>query len=497
MPGLAFRDVHKSFGALRALGGVSFAVEPGETHACVGENGAGKSTLLKILAGILRPDRGEITWRGGPLRFASPRDALAAGIGIVYQERLYFPNLSVAANVFAGHEIVDRIGRLDERAMRARAAALLDGLHIPVSPDVSMDRLSPAHVQLVQVARAIAFDCQVLVLDEPTTSLTDAEVAHLFAVLAALKARGVTILFVSHRLPEVFRLCDQITVLRDGQYVATFDRRDATVDQVVRAMVGREPPDRVSRDVQGLGAEPALSVRGVARRPRVADVSLEVRPGEIVGLFGLVGSGRSELLETIFGLARPDRGVIHVHGRPLAAGDPAAAVAAGVALVPEDRQQQGLFYNLSLRDNLMIAGAARASGRPIDRRDEGDRAQAQVSALSIKVPGLGATPDRLSGGNQQKIVVGKWLATAPRLLLLDEPTKGVDVGAKYELHNIIRREAARGMACLVASSDLPEVLALADRILIMRDGRIQGEVSGEAATEARVMHLAAHEETPA
>jgi rhamnose transport system ATP-binding protein len=497
MSGLAFSDLHKSFGALRALDGVSFTVAAGATHACVGENGAGKSTLLKILTGILKPDRGGITWRGEPLRFDGPRDALAAGIGMVYQERLSFPNLSVAANVFAGHEIVDRFGRLDERAMRARAATLLDELHLPVSPAQSMGLLSPAQVQLVQVARAIAFDCQVLVLDEPTTSLTDAEAAHLFAVLAALKARGVTILFVSHRLPEVFRLCEAITVLRDGKYVGTFDRDRTTVDEIVRAMVGREPPERVARTVPPPAASPALSVRGVVRPPRVRDVSFDVQPGEIVGLFGLVGSGRTELLETIFGLARPERGEIDVHGARIAAGDPAAAVRAGVALVPEDRQHQGLCFNLSVLDNLALPAAARDARHAIDHRAEDARARSQVAALAIKTPSLHATPDRLSGGNQQKIVVGKWLATAPRVLLLDEPTMGVDVGAKFELHNIIRREAARGMACLVASSDLPEVLALADRILVMRDGRIRGALAGDQATEERVMQLAAHEEVPA
>jgi ABC-type sugar transport system ATPase subunit len=497
MSGLEFRDVHKSFGALRALNGVSFSVAAGATHACVGENGAGKSTLLKILAGILTPDRGDIMWRGQPLRFGSPRDALLAGIGMVYQERLYFPNLSVAANVFAGHELTDRFGRLDEKTMAARAKALLDELHIPVAPGVLMDRLSPAHVQLVQVARAIAFDCQVLVLDEPTTSLTDAESAHLFAVLAALKARGVTILFVSHRLPEVFRLCDAITVLRDGQYVGTFDRREATVDQVVRAMVGREPPARAGRDTPRPATEPALSVRGVARPPRVHDMSFEVRAGEIVGLFGLVGSGRTELLETIFGLARPARGQIRVNGHAVAEGDPGAAIRAGVALVPEDRQRQGLFFNLGVRDNVALPSAAGSTRWPIDTRAEAEQARAQVAALSIKVPGLDATPDRLSGGNQQKIVLAKWLATSPRVLLLDEPTKGVDVGAKYEIHNILRREASRGMACLVASSDLPEVLALADRILIVRDGRLRGEMPGEGASEEQVMQLAARAETPA
>jgi rhamnose transport system ATP-binding protein len=490
---LEFKDVHKSFGAVRALRGVTFSVPEGETHACVGENGAGKSTLLKILAGLVRPDRGEILWRGATLRAGSPRDALAAGVGMVYQERLFFPNLSVAANIFAGHEIVDRTRRLDERTMEAQAAELLARLHVPVRPDVTMDRLGPAHVQLVQVARALAHECRLLVLDEPTTALTDAESAHLFDVLRSLKAQGVTILFVSHRLPEVFRLCDRITVLRDGQYVATFDRAGTTVDQVVRAMVGREPPERAARErsAPAAGAPPALSVRGLVREPRVNRVTFDVAAGEVVGLFGLVGSGRTELLETIFGLARPSGGSVLVDGRPLRPGSPAAAMRAGVALVPEDRQRQGLFFNLGLRDNLALPTAAASPGRYIDARTEDERAASQIAALSIRAPSLHATPDRLSGGNQQKVVVGKWLAIGPRVLLLDEPTKGVDVGAKYEIHNIIRREASRGMACLVASSDLPEVLALADRILVVRDGRLQGELPGAAADEEQVMRLAA------
>jgi rhamnose transport system ATP-binding protein len=491
MPGLEFRDVHKSFGAVRALAGATFSVREGEAHACVGENGAGKSTLLKILAGTVRPDRGQILWNDAPLRIERPRDALTAGIGIVYQERLFFPNLSVAANIFAGHELADRFGRLDETTMRERAAALLQQLHVPVSPDIRMEHLSPAHVQLVQVARALAFECRVVVLDEPTTALTDAEAAHLFGVLNELKARGATILFVSHRLPEVFRLCERITVLRDGRSVETFDRGATTVEQVVRAMVGREPPERAVRERPAPGGQPALSIRGLARAPLVNGVSFDVAPGEIVGMFGLVGSGRTELLEAIFGLARPDDGSVEVHGRRLPGGSPAGAIEAGVALVPEDRQRQGLFFNLTITDNLALPAGAMALHRRIDRRTEERRALDQVNALAIRTPGLAATPDRLSGGNQQKVVLGKWLAVAPRVLLLDEPTKGVDIGAKYEIHNIIRRQAARGMACLVVSSDLPEVLALADRILVIRDGRLQGELAGLDVDEEQVMHLAA------
>ena len=494
MPLLEFHDVHKSFGAVRALRGVSFGVEAGEAHACIGENGAGKSTLLKILAGIVRPDRGDVRLDGEPLHFSRPREALARGIGMVFQERLAFPNLTVAANIFAGREVTGRWGRLDEAGMHARTRTLLDDLHLTIPTDVRMEHVSAAHAQLVQVARALAFDCRVLVLDEPTTSLTDAEVEHLFEVLAKLKARGVTLLFVSHRLPEVFRLCDRITVLRDGGFVGTYARVDTTPDAMVRAMVGREPPERVDRTVPSGATHPALAVRNLSRRPWFEDVSIEVRPGEIVGLFGLVGSGRTELLETVFGLARPDGGGgVSVRGEQASFRSAREAARAGLALVPEDRQRLGLFFNLNLRHNLAMPYAVKHGTLRLDERREAALAKTQVETLSIRAASVGQMPDALSGGNQQKVVVGKWLATDPAVLLLDEPTKGVDVGAKFEIHNIIRANAARGMACLIVSSDLPEVLALADRIVVMRQGRVRGELPAAGATEEAVMSLAAHQ----
>ena len=498
MGGLEFVDVHKSFGAVRALRGVSFAVTSGEAHACVGENGAGKSTLLKILAGITRPDRGEIRLDGAPLVHLSPREALAGGIGMVFQERLAFPNLTVAGNIFAGRELTRFGGRLDEPAMRARTRRLLDDLHVPISPDMRMEHVSAAYAQLVQVARAIAFDCRVLVLDEPTTSLTDAEVDHLFKVLGDLKARGVTLLFVSHRLPEVFRLCDRITVLRDGSFAGTFDRATTMPETIVRAMVGREPPARVERPAADATRAPMLSVRRLSRAPWFRAVSLDVRPGEIVGLFGLVGSGRTELLETIFGLARPDAGEVVVDGRPVALRSAREASRVGLALVPEDRQKYGLHFNLSILGNIALPSAARAGLGRIDGRRETRTAESMVASLAIRTPSVARMPDTLSGGNQQKTVAAKWLATGPKVLLLDEPTKGVDVGAKFEIHNLVRERAAAGMACLVVSSDLPEVLALADRILIMREGELRGELAGALATEEAVMRLATHEvEVPA
>jgi rhamnose transport system ATP-binding protein len=490
--GLQFTNVSRSFGAVRALRGVTFDVAAGEVHGLIGENGAGKSTLLKILAGIVQPDSGDIHWRGERLHLGSPREALERGIGMVYQEMLCFENLSVAANIFAGREIT-RHGRLRGAEMRARTRTLLDELHLPISPDAEAASLPAAYRQLLQVARALAFDCQILVLDEPTTSLTDAETDHLFAVLEKLKARGTTLLYVSHRLPEVFRLCDRITVLRDGAYVETRNRRDVTPDHIVRAMVGRDLPPRAERVADREARTVALSVDGLGRRPGFTNVSLSVNQGEIVALFGLVGSGRSELLETIFGLYPREAGRIRVAGQEVHLSNPRDAVRAGIALVPEERQRQGLLFNLTLRHNLVLPERTARGGALIDTPAERHEAESIVETWRIKTAGVDVFPDALSGGNQQKIVVAKWLATQPTVILLDEPTKGVDVGAKFEIHEIIRREAARGAGCLVASSDLPEVLALADRVVVMREGRIQGQLAAAEATEESVMRLATHE----
>jgi ABC-type sugar transport system ATPase subunit len=500
---LQFRGIQKSFGAVRALADVSFDVAEGEAHALVGENGAGKSTLLKILAGLVRPDAGEILWRGARLEVASPHDAIERGIGMVYQEMLSFPNLSVTANIFAGRELTTR-GLLREREMRERTRAILGRLSLAIDPDALAETLSAAHRQLLQVARALAFDCRVLVLDEPTTAITDAEVDHLFAVLGELKAQGTTILYVSHRLPEVFRLCDRITVLRDGAVIGTFSRSDVTPPDIVRAMVGRDLPPRSARSVQcggnpsGLPQVPArVSLHRLSRTPHFHDVSLSVAAGEIVAIFGLVGSGRSELLETIFGLYPPTAGEIHIDGTRATFGSIRDAARAGVALVPEERQRQGLLFNLDVRANLLIPRQAASGEWILNPAREREEAGSLVRDWRIKTPGVNATPDRLSGGNQQKVVAAKWLATSPRILLLDEPTKGVDVGAKFEIHEVIRRQAETGMAVLVVSSDLPEVLALADRVVVMHEGRVQGELAGAEATEEAVMKLATAELAPA
>jgi rhamnose transport system ATP-binding protein len=487
---LEFQGVTKSFGAVRALRGVTFAVHEGDAHALVGENGAGKSTLMRVLAGIVRPDAGHLAWGGRRIDLHSPRAALDQGIGMVYQEMLLFPNLSATENIFAGREVVGRLGRLRRGEMHARTAALLQDLHVPVRPEAEVASLSAAQQQLLQIARALAFDCRILILDEPTTSLTGAETAHLFAILERLRRRGVTLIYVSHKLEEVFHLCDRITVMRDGQHVGTYDKSATSPPEIVRAMVGRELEAAAPPPPRAAGEAPVLEVSGLTRRPWFTDVSLTVGAGEIVGLFGLVGSGRSEFLETLFGLYPPERGTVRLQGRPAHFHSPVEAVRAGLALVPEERHRQGLFFNLCVRDNLLVP-SENASGRwRRDRGRERDLSRQIVERWRIKTAGTEVPPDSLSGGNQQKVVMAKWLHAAPRLLLLDEPTKGVDVGAKWEIHDIVRRQAQAGMACLVVSSDLPEVLALAHRIVVLRQGHLQGVLPALEASEESVMRLA-------
>jgi ABC-type sugar transport system ATPase subunit len=485
---VSFQQIDKSFGAVTALKNVTFAVEAGECHAIVGENGAGKSTLLNILAGSLRPDRGRLALDAMPVALASPREALSRGIGLVHQEMLAFPNLSVTANIFAGREITSGVGLLRESEMRAKSRALLDRLRLPVSPDAYVETLRPAHRQLLQVARALAFDCRFLALDEPTTSLTAAETDQLFSILEDLRGAGVTILYVSHRLSEVFRLCHRISVLRDGRFVNTFERESVSRDDIVRAMVGRSIPQRPPSQPRTASEAPRLQVTSLARRGCFEEVSLVVAPGEIVGVFGLIGSGRTELLETIAGVHSTDRGSVAVDGRPVRARSPRAAARAGIVLVPEDRQREGLCFNLSLRHNLALP-AAETRRALLIRRSELAESDRLVRTWRITTPSTAVTPDRLSGGNQQKIVVAKWLALSPRVLLLDEPTKGVDVAAKYEIHGFIVELAVQGASVLLVSSDLPEVLTLSDRVLVMRKGRIRGEL-GAGASEEQVMRLA-------
>jgi ribose transport system ATP-binding protein len=491
---LSVRGVRKAFAGTTVLDDVSLSVRAGEVHAVVGENGAGKSTLMKVLAGLHQPDAGELELDGRAVRFQHPRQAMAAGIGLVHQEFSLLPDRTVAENVFLGREPTKRLG-VDRRAMIDRTAELLAESGVDnVSPNALVRRLSVAQQQNVEIAKALMHRPRILVLDEPTAALAPHEVDALFVRLRAMVHRGLAIVYISHRLSEVFQLADRVTVLKDGRLVDTVDVKAITPADLVRMMVGRELsshyfPDRTTNPGQG---PILLQVRG-GGNDVVRDVDLVLRGGEIVGLAGLDGSGRSELARALFGVRPFNRGTVEVDGRPRGLTSPRAAIRAGIALLTADRKAEGLALPLPARDNGLLA--ARALG--------GRVATAAVTALAELAGKVGLKPDALtresrllSGGNQQKVVLIKWLATNARVYLFDEPTRGVDIGAKAGIHDLMRQLAADGAAILMISSELPEVIGMSDRILVMRDGRIAGALPA-GASESDIMALASGQEVPA
>jgi rhamnose transport system ATP-binding protein len=484
---LALAGVSKAFGAVAALTDVHLELHGGEIHGLVGENGAGKSTLVKILAGAHAPDEGRVTLDGEELSLNGPAAAQAAGIAVIYQEPALFPDLSVAENIFIGRQPRRSLRRIDTAAMRERTRDLFARLGVHIDPDRPARGLSIADQQLVEIAKALSFDARVLVMDEPTSALSGAEVERLFSVARALRDAGAAVLFISHRFDEIFALCQRITVLRDGRWISTDPAGSLTVEQVVRRMVGRDVAAMFPKSEASVG--PArLEVRGLTRTGVFADVSFTVHSGEIVALAGLVGAGRSEVIRAVFGVDRFDAGEVLVDGRRLPPGDTAAAIAAGLALVPEDRRAQGLVMEMSVTRNLtlprrwslsrlgLLVGGAEARSA----RDWADR-------LRVKAARLADPVSTLSGGNQQKVVLAKWLSTAPRVLIVDEPTRGIDVGTKAEVHGLLSRLAADGVAVLMVSSELPEVLGMADRVLVMHEGRLVADIARAAADEESVM----------
>ncbi|MCO5297449.1 MAG: ATP-binding cassette domain-containing protein [Fimbriimonadaceae bacterium] len=483
------QEVSHAYGATQALDGLNLTLHEGEVHAVCGENGAGKSTLNRILSGTLVPSSGTVHLDGEPLPLGSVPGCEAAGVAMVHQEPSWFPDLDAADNLFLMHEPVAAGIWYDRTEARRRTLELLESLGERFPVDRPLAELTFAQRQMVAIARALARKCRVLILDEPTASLSAREVDALFRVVGSLRDRGVTVLYVTHRLDEVFALADRVSVLRDGHLVSTHGIDAASPKQVVHDMIGRAIPE-AERGPSSRG-EPRLSVRGLGRRGAFEGIDLEVDSGEVVVLAGLVGAGRSEVARAIFGLDPPDAGGVEVAGKPLALGDPAQALRAGIAYLPEDRQSEGLHVPLSIRENVSMASLGSVSRAGwMNVRAEAARAEHAVQQLAIRASGVEAPVASLSGGNQQKVLLGKWLATAPSVLILDEPTRGVDVGAKSEVHRTIRALAAEGMAVLVISSDLPEVLALADRVVVMREGTIAGELPAESATEEGVLELA-------
>ena len=465
--------VSKSFAGIRVLKDVDFDVQPGEVHALLGENGAGKSTLIKIIAGTHAPDGGLIRLGNEELKAISPREAAKGGIATVYQELLLFPELTVAENVFLGHAPRTGLRTLDWSQMRRRARQLLDSLDShDLDVDAKVGTLSVANRQRIEIAKALSQNARVLIMDEPTAALADSDVRRLMTVIKRLRERGVGIIYVSHKLPEIFELADRVTVLRDGALIGTRAVAEVSEQGLVAMMVGREI-DHLFPKPQPMIGEAVLKVSDLSFGDRVRDISFELRRGEILGVAGLVGSGRTELALTIFGITPATSGTIEIDGRPVTISTPGQARKLGIAYVPEDRGSQGLVRPMTIGQNISMAALHRtARSIFIDFKAEAQRAAASIKQLGIRARGPDQVVGQLSGGNQQKVVLGKWLETAPRILIMDEPTRGIDVGAKAEIHALMGRLAQQGMAILMISSELPEVLGMSDRVLVMHGGRL-------------------------
>ncbi len=487
VPLVALEGLSKSFSGVRVLKDVNFDVRPGEVHALLGENGAGKSTLIKTIAGVHKPDTGVIRIEGRPVEFASPRDAQRRGIAVVYQELLLFPELTVAENIFLGHAPRSAWGGIDWSAVRAKARAILDSLDSPdLDIDAPVSTLSVANRQRVEIAKALSQDAKLLIMDEPTAALAEADVQRLMEVVRKLRARGVAIVYVSHRMPEIFALADRVTVIRDGAWIATQPIGAVTERSLVAMMVGREI-DRLFPKIDATLGAVALALREVSFGTRVRHVSFELRAGEILGIAGLVGSGRTELALTIFGITPATSGEIRLAGKPVTIDSPRRARDLGIAYVPEDRGSQGLVRPMTIAENTSMAVLDRiAPASVIDRRRELGTAQDAIQRFGIRARGPAQLVKQLSGGNQQKVVLGKWLAANPRVLIMDEPTRGIDVGAKSEIHALMGRLAQQGLAILMISSELPEVLGMSDRVLVMNSGRIVAEFPRAEATPEAV-----------
>jgi ribose transport system ATP-binding protein len=504
-PIISIRSIGKQFNAVRALDDVSFDVLPGELHAVMGENGAGKSTLMKILSGVISDYEGELWVAGKLCRFQGTKDAEDVGISIIHQELNLVEQLSVAANIFLGREIRGRWGVLKQGEMDQHAAELLQQLDSKISPTALVGALRVGDQQLIEIAKALSLEASILIMDEPTSALTESEVARLYSVIHTLRERGVTVLYISHKMDEVFQLADRITVLRDGKFVKTVSRASSNPREIAHLMVGRELEE--TRRRKEIESQPVvLEVRqlslawpGHSKAWRLKDVSFKLHRGEILGFAGLMGAGRTELLECLFGASSiPPVGDIALEGVPQRFSHPVQAMQAGIAMVTEDRKRLGLFAHMTVRDNISLCVIDRLSRLGILAvRQERQVTLDQVQKLSVKTDGIEASINSLSGGNQQKCIIARCMLMAPKILLLDDPTRGVDVGAKAELYQIMEHLAADGMAIIVTSSELPELLTVSDRILVLREGVITGEFLRAEATEERIMEAATHQDEAA
>ncbi len=486
---LEMRGITKTYPGVQALERVDFSVQRGEIHALVGENGAGKSTLMKILAGVVGRDDGEIVFDGREINPKTPAEAQGLGISLVHQELSLAPNLTVAENIFVRRE-PSRLGMINWRELNAKTRALLDEFELSVAPDTPVNRLSLATRQVVEIGKALSVDAKLLALDEPTSSLETNEVEHLFALIRRLAARGLGIVYITHKMDEIFRLADRITVLRDGRFAGARERGETNPDEIIRMMVGRELehlyPPKASR-----AGEVVFELRALTARGKFQDVNLHVRRGEILGLAGLIGSGRSEAMMAAVGHIAADAGEVWLDGARARIDSPRDALRHGIVYSPEDRKLQGLFLAQSVQANIIAANLTQCSASGLLRSSVArSLSEGFVRDLAIKTPDLEKPVGALSGGNQQKVLLAKWLATKPRVLVVDEPTRGVDVGSKSEIHHLLRQFTERGGAVMMISSELPEILGMSDRIVVFHEGRVAGELSGGEASEEKIMRLA-------
>ena len=489
-PVLSMRNIAKTFGKFYALKGVDLTVWPGEIHALMGENGAGKSTLMKILAGAYTATSGEILIDGRPHAIKGPKDALAAGITLIYQEMQLAPNLTVAENIFLGSELA-RGGLVQRKEMINQAQAVIDRLGAQFKASDRVMTLTIAEQQQVEIARALHRNSRVLVMDEPTAALSSRETQRLFELILRLRDEGMAIIYISHRMAEVYELSDRVSVLRDGQYVGSLTRDKLNASELVRMMVGRPLSDLFNKERDISPGQPRLRVEDLTDGGKVKASSLVVRAGEIVGLAGLVGAGRSELAQLIFGVRRATGGVIEIDGEPVVIHSPRAAIELGIGFLTENRKEQGLFLEMAAQENITMATLERdARWGMLNRKKAQTLSDDAISLLNIRVPHAQVRAGGLSGGNQQKLLISRWVAIGPRILLLDEPTRGVDVGAKSEIYRIMTQMARQGVAILMISSELPEVVGMSDRVYVMREGSIAGELQAGDISQESIMTLA-------
>ncbi|VXC30806.1 fused methyl-galactoside transporter subunits of ABC superfamily: ATP-binding components [Pseudomonas sp. 8Z] len=483
-------DVTKEFPGVKALSEVQLRVRPGTVLALMGENGAGKSTLMKIIAGIYQPDAGELRLRGEPVHFETPLQALQSGIAMIHQELNLMPFMTIAENIWLGREPLNALHLVDHGRMRRQTQALLDRLRINLDPDDNVGSLSIAGRQMVEIAKAVSYDSDVLIMDEPTSAITETEVAHLFSIIADLKAQGKGIVYITHKMDEVFQIADEVAVFRDGQYIGSQRADSMNGDGLIAMMVGRELnqlfPERTAprKDV-------LLSVRDLALEGVFSGVSFDLHAGEVLGIAGLMGSGRTNVAEALFGVTPATSGEIRIDGEPVRMNDPCLAIQKGLALLTEDRKDTGLFPCLSVGENMEVAVLSGfASGGFVQQQRLDELCEQMSQQLRVKTPSLDQCIANLSGGNQQKALLARWLMTRPRVLILDEPTRGIDVGAKAEIYRLIANLAAEGLAVIMISSELPEVMGMSDRVMVMHEGTVTGFLDHAEVTQERVMHLA-------